>query len=70
MKKYSYLFAVLVLLTSGSCKKSYTCQCTSSPYIMTTMTTEMKASKRSQAEAVCLENNNSINGTHDCHLID
>ena len=71
MKKYGYLFAALLLLTSGACKKSYTCRCMSSANfnIPKPVDARIDAKSESEAETACLKWNYVDDGPTGCHLL-
>jgi hypothetical protein len=70
MKKYTYLFAAATLLLfAGSCRKTFTCECT--VFSMSGKEyTEIKQRTLEKAQAKCaaLNGDPATDGRHNCHV--
>ena len=75
MKKFSIAFAILALLTVSSCKKIYTCDCTTNigGFVSESSTTNTQKKTKKDAKEDCEGSNGStsffgITTTIDCKL--
>jgi hypothetical protein len=71
MKKYTYLLAATaILLFTGSCKKTYTCEC-DAPFLMGKTYGNVTAANEDKAQGLCAEMNRaSVDGPSNCKVLE